>query len=121
MLDHKQFTKFSAEFPANVMNCFSENYGARFDFARLRSELVAVYSDPEFSRNVCDLHDYIRTQVLDDVFPETYKLRKLILATPPPSSSTESSFSALKGIKNYLLNTQGQERMPSLPFVGAHV
>jgi hypothetical protein len=71
MLDHKQFTKFSVEFPANVMNCLAENYGARFDFARLRSELFAAYSDPEFSRNVCDLHDFIRTQELDDVFPET--------------------------------------------------
>jgi hypothetical protein len=114
MLDHKQFTKFSAEFPANAMNCLAENYGARFDFARLRSELVAVYSDPEFSRNVCDLHDYIRTQELDDVFPETYKLSKLILTIPATSSSTERSFSALKRIKNYLRNTQGQERMSSL-------
>jgi hypothetical protein len=52
MLDHKQFTKLSAEFPANAMNCLAESYSGRFDFARLRSELVAVYSDPDFSRNV---------------------------------------------------------------------
>jgi hypothetical protein len=71
-------------------------------------------SDPEFSRNVCDLHDYIRIQELDDVFPETYKLRKLILTIPATSSSTETSFSALKRIKNYLRNTRGQERMSSL-------
>jgi hypothetical protein len=113
MLDHKQFKKFSAEFPANAMNCLTENYGARFDFVRLRSELVAVHSNPEFPRNVCDLHDYIRTQELDDVFPETYKLRKLIL-TISTSSSSERSFSGLKRIKNYLRNTQGQERMSSL-------
>jgi hypothetical protein len=78
MLDHKQFKMFSAEFPANAMNCLTGKYGARFDFARLRSEPVAVYSDPEFSRNVSDLHNYIRTQELDDVVPETYKLSKLI-------------------------------------------
>jgi hypothetical protein len=47
------------------------------------------------------------------VFPETY-LSKLILTIPATGSSTERSFSALKRVKNYLRNTQGQERMSSL-------
>jgi hypothetical protein len=92
------------------MSCLAQNYGARFDFSRLRSELTAVYSDPGFSRSVCELHEYIRTQELHDVFPETYHFSKLIL-TIPTTSSTERLFSALKRAKNYLRNTQGQERM----------
>jgi hypothetical protein len=96
------------------MSCLAQNYGARFDFSHLRSELTAVYSDPEFSRNVCELHEYIRTQELHDVFPETYNFSKLFLTIPITSSSTEGMFSALKRVKIYLRNTQGQERMSSL-------
>jgi hypothetical protein len=96
------------------MTCLAQNYGARFDFSRLRSELTAVYSDPEFSRSVCELHECIRSQELHDVFPETFNLSKLILTIPATSSSTERLFSALKRVKNYFRNTQGQERMSSL-------
>jgi hypothetical protein len=63
---------------------------------------------------VCELHEYIRTQELHDVFPETFNLSKLILTIPATSSSTERSFSAQKRAKNYLRNTQGQGRMSSV-------
>jgi hypothetical protein len=56
-------------------------------------------------------------QELHDVFPQTYNLSKLILTIPATSSSTERTFSALKRVKNYLWNTQGQERMSSLPLL----
>jgi hypothetical protein len=71
----KKFTRFKTEFPGDAMSCLAQNYGALFDFTRLRSELTAVYSDPEISRSVCELHEYIiHTQELHDVFPETYNL-----------------------------------------------
>jgi hypothetical protein len=54
------------------------------------------------------------TQELHYVFPETYNLSKLILKIPANSSSTERLFSALKRIKHYLRNTQGQESLSSL-------
>jgi hypothetical protein len=111
LLDQKKFTRFKTEFPGDATSCLAQNYGAHFDFVCLRSKLTAVYSDPEFSRSVCELHEYIMTH---DVFPETYNLSKLIQTIPAPSSSTERSFSALKRVKNYLQNTQGQERMSSL-------
>jgi hypothetical protein len=114
LLDQKKFTRCKTEFPGDAMSCLAQNYGARFDFSRLRSELTAAYLDPEFSRSVCELHEYIRTQELHDVFPETYNFSKLILTIPATSSSIERSFSALKRVKNYLWNTQGQERMLSL-------
>jgi hypothetical protein len=63
---------------------------------------------------VCELHEYIRTQELYDAFPETYNFSKLILTIPTTRSSTGKLFSALKRVKNYLRNTQGQERMSSL-------
>jgi hypothetical protein len=96
------------------MSCLAQNYGVHFDFACLRSEMTAVYSDPEFSRSMWELHEYIRTQELHDVFPEIHNLSKLILTIPATISSTESSFSVLKWVKNYLQNTQGQERISSL-------
>jgi hypothetical protein len=80
------------------MRCLAQNCGVHYNFAHLRSELTAAYSDPEFCRSVCELHEYIRTQELHDVFPETYSLSKLILTTAATSSSTERSFSALKRV-----------------------
>jgi hypothetical protein len=109
LIDQKKFTRFKTEFPDDAMSCLAQNYGARFDFSRLRSELTAVYSDPEFSRSVCELHEYIRTQELHDVFLETYSISKLILTIPATGSSTGRSFSALERVKYYLRNNQGQE------------
>jgi hypothetical protein len=114
LLDKKKFTRFKTEFRGDAMNCLAQNYSERFDVSRLRSELAAVYSDPEFFRSLFELHECIRTQELHDVFPETYNLSKLILTLPATSSSVESSFSALKRIKHYLRNTQGQESLSSL-------
>jgi hypothetical protein len=42
MLDHKNFTRFNDEFPANPMKFLVENCGARFDSARFRSKLLAA-------------------------------------------------------------------------------
>jgi hypothetical protein len=89
-------------------------YGRRFDPVRLKSEHVALYCDAEFHRKVNELREYIRQQELEDVFPQAYKLAKLILTIRAISVSTERSFSALKRIKNYLHNTQCQERLSFL-------
>ena len=96
------------------LNCLMEIYGTRFDPVRLKSELAALYCDAEFYRNVNELHEYIWQQELGDVFPQTYKIAKLILTIPATNVSTERSFSALKRIKNYMHNTQGQELLSSL-------
>lgn len=114
LLNHKQFTNFKTGFPNEALNSLAENYGSWFEFPRLTSELTVVYSDSEFSKNVCEILKYITEAELRDVFPETHKLCKLILTIPATSASTERSFSALKRIKNYLRSTQGQERMSSL-------
>jgi hypothetical protein len=81
---------------------------------RLKSELVALYCDAEFHRNVNELHEYIWQQELEDVFPQTYKLARLILTIPAASVLTERLFAALRRIKNYLHNTQVQERLSFL-------
>jgi hypothetical protein len=73
----------------------------RFDPVHLKSELVALYCEAEFYRNVNELHEYIWQQELGDVFPQTYKIAKLILTIPATNVSTERSFSALKRIKIY--------------------
>jgi hypothetical protein len=62
----------------------------------LKSEIVAVYYDAAFYKNVNELEEYIRQQELEDVFPQTYKLSKLILTIPTTNVSTERSFSATK-------------------------
>lgn len=77
-------------------------------------ELVALYSDAKFQDNVNDLYQYIWQQELDDVFSQTYKVAKLIHTIPATHVQTEQWFSILWRTKNYLRNTQGQERLPSL-------
>jgi hypothetical protein len=71
LLDQKRCTRLKTGFPAYAVCCLTQNYGVLFDSARLRSELTVVYSDPEFSRSEYGLNEYIRTQELHDVFPET--------------------------------------------------
>jgi hypothetical protein len=105
LLNPKEFTNYQQDFPIEALNCLMENFSRCFDPVCLKSELVAVYYDVEFHKNVNELHKYIRQQELEDVFPQTYKLAKLILPIPAINVSTERSFSALKRLKNYLHST----------------
>jgi hypothetical protein len=55
--------------------------------------------------------------VLFCVFPQIFKLCELVLTMPATSAADERSFSALKILKNYLRNSQSQDRLSSLALI----
>jgi hypothetical protein len=51
---------------------------------------------------------------LSCVFPQIFKLSELVLAIPATSAADERSFPALERLKNYLRNSQSQDKLSSL-------
>jgi hypothetical protein len=51
--------------------------------------------------------------VLFYVFPQIFKLCELVLTIPATNVADERSFSALKRLKNYLRNSQSQDKLSS--------
>ena len=115
LLDSRKFSEYQNHFPESEFSCLKENYGKYFDFECLKSELAVIFRDVDMHKDsVTQLCNYMLSFDLVDVFPEAYKLSKLIITIPASSSSAERSFSALKRIKTYLRNAQGQDRLSSL-------
>lgn len=115
ILDSRYFKEFAKQFPEEGFLSLKQSYGKFFDFSSLRGELSVLYKDSEMHKDtVVKLHQYLTEEGLVPVFPELHKLVLLIITIPASSSSAERSFSAMKRIKSYLRNTQGQERLSSL-------
>lgn len=114
LLNPDLYLSYQSSFPSEAFNCLMDVYGRHFDSARLKSELTAIYFDNEFHKSVSKLNDYIKHHELADVFPQTYILTALILTIPATSASAERSFSALRRVKNYLRNSQSDERLSRL-------
>jgi len=90
-------------------------YKFRFEFSRLRSELQVLYSHSDFRKNsIEELHRYMHENDLYGGFKEVHKL---VLTIPYSTASVECSFSALKRVKTYLRNTQGQKRLSNLSLI----
>jgi hypothetical protein len=75
------------------------------------------YSDIEFHKNLNEPHEYTRQQELEDVFPQAYKLAKLILTIPATTVLTEQSCSVSKRMTDFLHVTQSQERLSCLSWL----
>ncbi|PNF14161.1 hypothetical protein B7P43_G13483, partial [Cryptotermes secundus] len=115
LLDARYFPMYRTSFPEKAFSCLKENYGAFFDFVALKSELLVMFSDPDMAKDsVYDLHQYMYALQLSCVFPQIFKLCELVLTIPATSAADERSFSALKRLKNYLRNSQNQDRLSSL-------
>nr|CAH7729660.1 unnamed protein product [Callosobruchus chinensis] len=54
---------------------------------------------------------------LSDVFAETIKLPKIILATPMTTTEAERCFSTLKRVKSFLRNTMNNDRLNALTMI----
>jgi hypothetical protein len=94
-------------FPEKAFLCLKENYDAFFDSVALKSELLVMFSDPDMAKDsVYDLHQYMYALRISCVFPQIFKLCELMLTIPATS--------ALKSLKNYLRNSQSQNRLSSL-------
>lgn len=118
LLHPRNFADFKNNFPEDCFTSLKVNYGTRFDFPRLRSELNVIYDDTEqlqFSvSTTADLHKHLTISELEEVFPEVFKLSILILTIPVTSASAELSLSTLKRVKTYFRNNQRQERLSAL-------
>ena len=117
LLDCKRFHQYEniTKFPERSFQSLQRSYSSHFDFACLRAELVVLYSHSHFCKNnVHELHKYMHEGQLYEGFREVNKLILLFLTIPYSTASVERSFSALKRIKTYLKNAQGQNRLSNL-------
>ena len=117
LLDCKRFQQFNdlAQFPEQGLQSLRKSYSSRFNFSCLRSELAVSYSLDHFRKsNLEELHKYMHEGQFYEGFREVHKLVLLVLTIPYSTASVERSFSALKKIKTYLRNAQGQERLSNL-------
>ena len=118
LLDCKRFHQYEniTKFPERSFQSLQKSYSSRFDFACLRTELAVLYSHKHFRKNnVHELHKYMHEGQLYEGFREVNKLILLFLTIPySTASAVERSFSALKRIKTYLRNAQGQNRLSNL-------
>lgn len=118
LLDVSKFNEFTKCFPENYLKCLQKYYGEYFDFLRLKSELIYIYSSLEFHlRTLIELNSYLINNELKDVLPEAYSLMNLILTIPATSASAERSFSTMKRIKTYNRSTVGEDRLSSLAII----
>ena len=116
LLDCKRFHQYEniTKFPERSFQSLQRSYSSHFDFVCLRTELAVLYSHNHFRKNnVHDLHKYMHEGQLHKGFREVNKLI-LFLTIPYSTASVERSFSALKRIKTYLKNAQGQNRLSNL-------
>ena len=116
LLNEEKFSSYKSNFPESLINKLNTSpYCKLFDFVKLKNELVALYSSPEFeNKPVHELVPYMNTNNIHSIMSETYKLASLILSIPASTASVERSFSALKRINNYIRATQSQERLSAL-------
>lgn len=112
LLNSNFFFNYQTQFPEKALTSLKENYSKFFDFAKLRSELIVVYNDKDFSnQSVWQISRYIIDNNLSSCFSQLYKLCVLFLTISPTSVSAERSFSALRRIKTYLRSTLSDEKL----------
>ena len=116
LLDSKKFPVFKVHFPDNLLTSLKSSYGSFFKLGNLRSELMSVYRQTEFSnKTVADMMHFLKeTELAEEAFPETYKLCCLVATIPVSTSTVERSFSCLKRIKTSARNTQREDRLSTL-------
>ncbi|XP_016660865.1 52 kDa repressor of the inhibitor of the protein kinase-like [Acyrthosiphon pisum] len=58
--------------------------------------------------------------ICNDMYPDIYKLLQILATLPVSTASSERSFSSLKRIKTYLMNTISQKRLNGLAMLSVH-
>lgn len=118
LLDPDSFSEFKGNFPDDIFSELKTKYTERFDFDRLKNELICLYSSSEFAGlNAYEIIRFCEKNSMCHVFPQLVTLAKLVVTIPASSASAERSFSGLKRIHTYLRNTQGQERLSNLAII----
>jgi len=63
---------------------------------------------------VNEVYSESQEQLKENSYPQYYKIVQLALTLAVGSATAERSFSAMRGIRNWLRSTMGQERFSSL-------
>lgn len=117
LLNCKEFLNYKQNFPELTFTSLKKSYGKFFDFVKLKNELCVIYSSEDFyNMSVKEIYEYLGTG-LKDAFSELNKLCQLVLTLPSTTVSVESTFSALKRIKDYKRNTMLNERLTGLSLI----
>ena len=115
LLYSPSFDDFKKHFPDNAFQSLRNTYEHFFDFLSLKSQLRVIYISEEFKgKNIGEILNFIIDNGLEKPYCEVARLCELILSIPTTTASVERSFSALKRVKTYTRNSQGQERLQSL-------
>lgn len=118
LLDSRNFFEFSEKFPEDLLLNLKQNYSKHFDLVRLKNELKVFYCLDELrNKSLTELISHMKTNNLDVVYEQVYKLTQLMLTFPSTIASTEESFSALKRIKDYLRFTQSRSCPSNLAII----
>lgn len=118
LLAKENYTSYCTNFPDESVVDLLNTHEHSFNADRLRNELRCVYKSDELKTlAVFDLIQNLHANNLTTIFPEVYKLAKLIVTIPVSTASAERSFSCLKRIHTYLRNTQGQSRLTDLSMI----
>ena len=123
LLDWKRFHQYeNITVSERSFQSLQRSYSSHFDFACLRTELAVLYSHNHFRKNnVHELHKYMHEGQLYEGVRQVNKLILLFLTIPYSTAFVERSFSALKRIKTYLRNAQGQNRLLNLSLMSIEV
>lgn len=118
LLDSSSFLAFNKKFPDDLILNLKQIYSNHFDLARLKNELKVFYCLDELkNKSVQELISFMKTNYLDVVYEQVYKLTQLVLTFPSTIASSEKGFSALKRIQDYLRSPQSRSRPSNLAII----
>ena len=118
LLWYEKYEAYKNNFPDHLLTKLKNFYGSRFDYVRLKNELLVVYASPVFSqKNVHELIAMMVESSLTSGFKEVFQLGKLILTIPSNTASAERTFSALKQIYSCFHGSQSQEKLSGLSLI----
>ncbi|XP_077283207.1 zinc finger MYM-type protein 1-like [Arctopsyche grandis] len=114
----KKFKEYENNFPDFLFKSLHLTYGKYFDFMKLKSELIYLYSTQDFHlKSINDVKELIVKDDLIDVLEQVFSLIQLICTIPSTSASAERSFSTMKRIKTFTRSSQSEERLSGLALI----
>ncbi|XP_077300675.1 zinc finger MYM-type protein 1-like [Arctopsyche grandis] len=114
----KKFKEYENNFPDFLFKSLHLTYGKYFDFMKLKSELIYMYSTQDFHlKSINDVKELIVKDDLIDVLEQVFSLIQLICTIPSTSASAERSFSTMKRIKTFTRSSQSEERLSGLALI----
>ena len=114
----RKFKEYEKFFPDVLFNSLQSSYGMKFDFIKLKSELIYIYSTADFHLDsITHIKNLIVKDDLIEILPEVFRLIELIVTIPVTRASVERSFSTMKRIKTFSRSTQTEERLSALALI----